>query len=253
MKPFTFRAGHLEWEHWLHGTAIPPFPTYFSGAPVIYPPLGALANAVGGLVGARMLSLCFMLGTTVLLYATTSRLFNRRAGGYAAAIFAALGPVQVLSAFATYDAMAIFLIALATWLMVRARGVGGEWFLIASGLVLALADATKYASALWTPVVVILAVMTETRSGWVRPVLAGGPLRHLCHCATSDSAAGLWRQALHARLDGQHGQPSGGRHASAYHLERFTQVDRHRHGICLGRNGSAALWCQVASGGFASR
>ena len=29
-------AGHLEWAHWLHGTPIPPFPTYFSGAPVIY-------------------------------------------------------------------------------------------------------------------------------------------------------------------------------------------------------------------------
>ena len=38
-------AGHLEWAHWLHGTAVPPFPYYFSGAPVIYPPLGALADA----------------------------------------------------------------------------------------------------------------------------------------------------------------------------------------------------------------
>ena len=27
-------AGHLEWAHWLHGVPIPPFPTYFSGAPV---------------------------------------------------------------------------------------------------------------------------------------------------------------------------------------------------------------------------
>ena len=40
-------AGHLEWAHWLHGTPIPPFPAYFSGAPMIYPPLGALADALG--------------------------------------------------------------------------------------------------------------------------------------------------------------------------------------------------------------
>ena len=41
-------AGHLQWAHWLHGTAIPPFAYYFSGAPVIYPPLGALADHAGG-------------------------------------------------------------------------------------------------------------------------------------------------------------------------------------------------------------
>ena len=64
-------AGHLEWSHWLHGTVVPPFPSYFSGAPVIYPPLGALADAVGGLAGARLLSLLFMLGATALLWAVT--------------------------------------------------------------------------------------------------------------------------------------------------------------------------------------
>ena len=44
-------AGHLEWAHVLHGTPIPQFPSYFSGAPVIYPPLAALADSVGGLAG----------------------------------------------------------------------------------------------------------------------------------------------------------------------------------------------------------
>ena len=34
-------AGHLEWAHVLHGSPLPQFPAYFSGAPVIYPPLGA--------------------------------------------------------------------------------------------------------------------------------------------------------------------------------------------------------------------
>ena len=53
-------AGHLQWAHWLHGTVIPPFAYYFAGAPVIYPPLGALADSVGDLAGARMLSLVFI-------------------------------------------------------------------------------------------------------------------------------------------------------------------------------------------------
>jgi hypothetical protein len=169
-------AGRLELAHWLHGTAVPDFPTYFSGAPVIYPPLGALADSVGGLATARILSLCFMLGATALLYAATSRLFSRTAAACAAAIFTVLGPVQVLSAFATYDAMAIFLIAFAVWLVTRAQGPTSEWFLIAAGLALALADAAKYSSALWTPVVLVLAALTSTQRGWARPALRGARL-----------------------------------------------------------------------------
>ena len=63
-------AGHLEWAHVLHGTPLPQFPAYFSGAPVLYPPIGALADSVGGLTGARILSLIFMLGATVALRGT---------------------------------------------------------------------------------------------------------------------------------------------------------------------------------------
>ena len=72
-------AGHLEWAHWLHGAPVPPFAAFFSGAPVIYPPLGALADSVWGLAGARVLSLVLMLGATVLLWGTAGRLFGRRA------------------------------------------------------------------------------------------------------------------------------------------------------------------------------
>ena len=106
-------AGHLEWAHWLHGTSIPQFPKYFSGAPVIYPPLGALADSLGGLAAARVLSLLFMLGATALLWGTTGRLYGQRAALFAAALFAVLGPTLHLGAFATYDALRVVLIALA--------------------------------------------------------------------------------------------------------------------------------------------
>jgi hypothetical protein len=154
-------AGRLEWAHWLHGAVLPgyAFPAYFSGAPVIYPPLGALANDVGGLAGARLLSLCFMLGTTALLYSVTCRLFDRRAAVVAAAAFAFLGVTQNLGAFATYDAMALFLLALASWFAIRSGGRWGELALIACALTLVLADAVKYASLLWNPVVIALAVL----------------------------------------------------------------------------------------------
>ena len=137
------RAGHLEWALWLHHAPIPDFPAYFSGAPVIYPPLGALADSVGGLTAARILSLCFMLGVTSLLWGTTVRLYGQRAAVLAAALFATLAGTQFLGAFATFDAMALFLLALAVWLGVRAADGQARTriaLLLACGCALAAAD-----------------------------------------------------------------------------------------------------------------
>jgi Dolichyl-phosphate-mannose-protein mannosyltransferase len=159
-------AGHLQWAHWLHGTPLPPFPIYFSGSPVIYPPLGALADSVGGLAGARILSLVFMLGATALLWSATGRLYGRRAAFFAAALFAVLGPTLHLGAFATYDALSVFLVALAAWCVIRAgdQGEGTGW-MVAAGASLAVANAAAYSSALFDVVVLALALLTALPAG----------------------------------------------------------------------------------------
>ena len=162
-------AGHVELAHWLHGAAVPEYATYFSGAPVIYPPLGALAAHVGGLAGARFLSLAFMLGATCLLWGMTRRLFGRWAAHLSAALFAALGPTQFLGAFATYDPMALFLMAAAAWCVVAAHDRDdSSWLPIAGAVLLALANATKYASLLFDPTIVAL--------GGLAVVIGPGPL-----------------------------------------------------------------------------
>ena len=159
-------AGHLEWAHLLHGVPVPPFAAYFSGAPVIYPPLGALADSVAGLAGARLLSLVFMLGSTVLVWDVSRRLSGRRAAFFSAALFAVLGPTLHLGAFATYDALSVFLIALAAWCAVSAKeGSEAAGRMAAAGALLALANATAYSSALFDPVVVALAVFIALPSG----------------------------------------------------------------------------------------
>ena len=153
-------SGRLEWEHWLHGAPVPNFPSYFSGAPVVYPPLGAMAAALGGLYAARILSLFFMLFATVLLHGVTRRIYGRRSANFAAAIFAGLGATQFLGAFATYDAMALMLLGLATWLSVcaaQSRLAAQLPLIFGAASALALADAAKYAAALFDPVVVVVA------------------------------------------------------------------------------------------------
>jgi Dolichyl-phosphate-mannose-protein mannosyltransferase len=155
-------AGHLEWSHWLHGTPLPQFPSYFSGAPVIYPPLGALADSLGGLTAARILSLIFTLGATVALWGVVSKLYGHRAAFFGTALFAVSGPTLHLGAFATYDALGLFLIALASWCVVRPReGQEATGWMVAAAVALALANAAGYATLLFDPVVVLLAVFTS--------------------------------------------------------------------------------------------
>jgi Dolichyl-phosphate-mannose-protein mannosyltransferase len=156
-------AGHLEWAHWLHGLAVPDFASYFSGAPVIYPPLGAVASSIGGLAAARILSLGCMLAATALLYVVTRHLFGRWAAIAGSVAFAAIGPTQFLGALATFDAPAVMLLALASWFAVRSSHGGGKWegepWLVCCAVAMALADAAKYTSLLWNPVVIALVVL----------------------------------------------------------------------------------------------
>jgi hypothetical protein len=188
-------AGHIEWAHWLKGAPIASeaLPTYFSGAPVIYPPLGALADSLGGLAAARLLSLAFMLGATLLLYATTRRLFDARSSMFAVALFAGTGATQFLGAFATYDAMALFLLTLATWGAVRAsdcRLVPPVMLLAMSAGAMALADAAKYAATLFDPVVLAVAALALWRTGGARRAIAGTAT--LLGVAAALAGAGLW-------------------------------------------------------------
>lgn len=163
-------AGHLEWSHWLHGTQVPVYQTWFSGAPVLYPPIGAIADSLGGLAAARVLSLFCMLGVTSFAWGTANRLLaDRRAALFAAALFAVLAPTLHLGSFATYDAPALLLLlAAATWC---AAGVRGSQHaarrIITAGMLLALANATKYATTLYDPTVVGIAFLHSwPDAGW---------------------------------------------------------------------------------------
>src|ERR1700761_9339792 len=157
-------AGHAIIAHWLHGTPLAGYSSYFSGAPVLYPPVGALADSLGGLAGARILSLVFMLGATALLWSMTGKLFGGRAAGCAAAMFAVLGPTLRLGAFATFDAMALLLLAAAAWCVVSARTHDDSTKLLVAGtILLALANAAKYSTVLCDPAVVALAGLTTAR------------------------------------------------------------------------------------------
>lgn len=162
--------GHAEWQHWLNGTSAPVF--HDSGAPQLYPPIGAVASALGGLPLARLLSLAFMLGATVLLYATAHRLFGRTAALWAAALGAFNEPVLRL-AFATFDPLSILLLMAGLYLAVRSATAkyAGE-LVAAAGACLLLSVLVSVSYAIYVPVVaaIMLCVWAEQR-GWANAIV----------------------------------------------------------------------------------
>jgi putative flippase GtrA/GT2 family glycosyltransferase len=153
--------GRLEIAHWLHRTSWPSVYAYrtFSGSPILYPPIGALANSAGGLAGTRILSLIFMLLATVLLYLTASRLIGRTGALFAAALWAFSEPAMRLT-FATLDPLSVLLTTLAAWFVVQAgyRRRRGEC-IAAAAVVLALANVTAYSGIVIDPVVIAFAFL----------------------------------------------------------------------------------------------
>lgn len=173
-------AGHQMWTHWIHGTPVVDYELYFSGSPALYPPIGAVADSLGGVVGARALGLIFVMGATTLLYLTTKSIFDRRAAFIATALFSSLGVTQFLSAFATYDPMALFLLALSGYLVIgrspNMASLSNTILLtVIAPIVLALDNATKYATALWDPIMIGLAICAPVIGGetWRRAVGVG--------------------------------------------------------------------------------
>ncbi|MEV5608201.1 glycosyltransferase family 39 protein [Streptomyces sp. NPDC052225] len=169
-------SGHYELDNLLHGTKLPvDFASYFSGHPKLYPVLAALVDDRFGLTGVRLMSLLFMLGATGLLYSFTRRLFNLRAGLGAAALFSVVQATSVLGNLATYDAMAVFLLALSAWLVVRTDRMNAAAVLLAAPPA-ALAFAVKYASGLYLPTLVLLAVLTAHRHRGIGALARGAVL-----------------------------------------------------------------------------
>jgi 4-amino-4-deoxy-L-arabinose transferase-like glycosyltransferase len=165
-------AGRLELRGALHGTPVfGEFVKYFSGAPGVYPVLGSVVDHWFGLAGARLLSLAFMMLATTCLFAMTRQLFGERPATLAAVAFGLSAPVLFIGHLATFDAMCLALLAVASWASVRASR-SGRWPTAALvGALLLVAALTKYAGALFIPTVLaILGLETNREKGMRRAV-----------------------------------------------------------------------------------
>jgi hypothetical protein len=114
----------------------------------------------------------------------TRRLFNERVALCAGIVFAASEPTLFLGNLATYDATALLLLTVSAWLVVRTTDFGWPAYLLAAPLML-LAVATKYATLLFIPSVIVLAGLAVAprrggKAAFGRPIALAALFAALC-------------------------------------------------------------------------
>jgi len=167
---------------------------YYPGNASFYPQIASAVVSAVGMRALRAFSLLLMLGTTTFLYLWTHRLFNERVGLAAAAAYAMIASTAMLGALATGDALALFLLAAATWLVVESIR-GQLWPLLVAPVAVILAVLVKSAALAYLPTIVLLALLVAIRPGFspmailrIMPLVVGSGLAALVASKASPDA-----------------------------------------------------------------
>jgi 4-amino-4-deoxy-L-arabinose transferase-like glycosyltransferase len=156
--------GHRMIDHILSGAHLSEYPgTYFSGAPGLYPVVGAITDSVGGVPGARLVSLFFICVAIIATYGIGKELFGNLGGLLGAGAFALCGSVMFIAQLATLDAMALCLMALGCWLALHSANHDKLLWAPIVALILTGAFLTKYATAVYVPGIAALAMLLAWR------------------------------------------------------------------------------------------
>ncbi|MEO6892593.1 MAG: glycosyltransferase family 39 protein [Ktedonobacteraceae bacterium] len=171
-------AGHRILSQWFGGPAvINIYASYFSGYPAFYPVIAGVLDSIGGLELVRAFSMICMLLVTVCVYYITQKLFaqEKKSALFAALLFACQGSTLILSHLATYDALCLCLLAVATLLAVHVSSRSNPWLPLAIGLLLVVAFVAKYAAGGDIPgVIALLFYCTWYCQGWRKACLYTG-------------------------------------------------------------------------------
>ena len=152
--------GHRMIDHFISGVNVSEHPgSYFSGAPGLYPVVGAIADAIAGVQGARLLSLFCVCIVIVGTYGIGNELFGRVSGLFGAGAFALCGSVIFISHLATLDAMALCLMTLGCWLTAYSANHDRLLWAPIVGLILTFAFLTKYAMGVYVPGIAAIGIL----------------------------------------------------------------------------------------------
>jgi 4-amino-4-deoxy-L-arabinose transferase-like glycosyltransferase len=122
-------------------------------------------------MAARGVSLALMLLATLCVYGMARRLAGPWAGVYGAAMFAVAQSTEALGNVATPDALALSLLALTGWLVIRSGTA--PWLLLPAAFTTTAMIVTKYTAVLYLPTLILLAILVADQVTWRRACARG--------------------------------------------------------------------------------
>jgi hypothetical protein len=180
-------AGRQIVHHMLGGPAPTEWVGDFLAGTTLYPTIGGAIDLVGGLEATRLFSLFWMLCATVSVFVVARGLYDRSSALLAAALFGEQGSVLFIGHFATFDAMAVGLLALASAVAASVGAARRPWLAPLVAVLLLIASAATYVSVLYIPTVLALLCWRAFRvHGWRQALL-----RTVLACAVL-AVAGAW-------------------------------------------------------------
>lgn len=145
---------------------------FATGSPRIHPVLAALGDRLGGIHGARSVSLLFGLALTATVYLAASLLLEEYLGILASVLFISTGQVLYLSKLATYDMVAAFFLGASFAMLVLSNRAPSELrcnlALLIGAVALFLAAITKYLLPVFIPALGLYVLFTR---GWRRTIV----------------------------------------------------------------------------------
>jgi 4-amino-4-deoxy-L-arabinose transferase-like glycosyltransferase len=150
--------------------------------------MAALAHRAGGLAAVRLLSAALGTLTVLAVFGFTKRVFGWQAGLSAAAIFAVASPPIWAFRIATYDAGAIFFLAVGLWLYGKAWDEERDLVWLAAAAAMFAAFLSKYMVAIFFPALVLLTLWKN----WRAMLYFSGALTLACAAYAAYYRADLW-------------------------------------------------------------
>lgn len=168
-EALEINSGHQMIAYLLHGTPAPAFGRYFDGMPAFYAVPAAMLDHLDGLTAVRGANALLMLLATVLVYLAARRAFGQGAALIAGATFAVNPATIVAARFASVDALCVATLAAALYTGSKATQRGG--YGVATGALLAVAVAAKYAALLFLPGALLVVVFVGIQRTGLRRAL----------------------------------------------------------------------------------
>ncbi len=128
---------------------------WISGYPLAYPIFANLVDRLGGLLAVRMANILFGLGTTIVIYALTVRLFSKTIGFLAAAVYAFSASPILVSRMGTHDAISVFFLSVTIFLLVQGLQDERPNLVRLSALTGFCAFLTKYVGGFYLPFIAL--------------------------------------------------------------------------------------------------